>query len=177
MAARRLLIVMLILLGLSTLAAALVPPRTTDDDGTTETSTEATASIPTNTTPSGLYSPGVVVVKKGVAVLFANAGDQIELAVCSDEPDQVEVPSFGLVDTVARNKPALFDLLFEEEGTYGVQLVDADRVVARFKVGPPKPGSELATTDTDRLPQPERSCARQAGFRTKPPAPAEPGQP
>jgi hypothetical protein len=164
MAARRLLIVMLVLLGLSTLAAALVPPRTTQDAGTT-TGTEETEPGPTKSVPQGSFVPGVVAIEpKGISLLSVNAGDQVQLAVCWSKPDEVEVPSFGLVDPVAPAKPARFDLLFEDPGTYGVKLVNADRVVARIKVGPPRPADQLGTIDPDRLTGAERRCAGAAGF-------------
>jgi hypothetical protein len=165
MAARRLLIVMLVLLGLSTLAAALIPPRTTQDAGTTTGTTEETESVATEKAPKGAFVPGVVAVEpKGISLLSVSAGDQVQLAVCWSKPDEVEVPSFGLVDPVAPAKPARFDLLFEEPGTYGVKLVDADRVVARIKVGPRQPADELGTIDPDRLTGTERRCAESAGF-------------
>ena len=164
MAARRLLIVMLILLGLSTLAYALVPPRPTDDAATT-TTTEATEPVPADTAPHGSFVPGVVVVEpKGISMLSVNAGDQVKLAVCWSKPDQVEVPSFGLLDPVDSAKPAQFDLLFEEPGNYGVRLIDADRVVARIRVGGARKERELGTTDVDRLTGAQRKCAQAAGF-------------
>jgi len=166
MAARRLLIVMLVLLGLSTLAAALIPPRPTEDAGTTTGTTEATESVPTDTVPRGTFVPGVVAIRpRGISLLSVKAGDQVQLAVCWTKSDEVEVPSFGLVDPVAPAKPARFDLLFEETGTYGVKLLRADRVVARITVGRPRAAGELGTIDPDRLTGPEKRCAEFAGFR------------
>jgi hypothetical protein len=106
----------------------------------------------------------VAVEPKGISLLSINAGDQVQLAVCWSKSDQVEVPSFGRVDPVAPAKPARFDLLFEEPGTYGVRLVNADRVVARIKVGKPRGADELGTIDPDRLTGGERRCAQAAGF-------------
>jgi hypothetical protein len=165
MAARRLLIVMLVLLGLSTLAAALVPPRTTEDEDATTGTTAQTEPVPAKRPAGGSFVPGVVAIEpKGISLLSVNAGDQVQLAVCWSKSDEVEVPSFGLVDPVAPAKPARFDLLFEEPGTYGVKLVSADRVVARIKVGQPRPADELGTVDPDRLTGRERRCAQVAGF-------------
>lgn len=166
MAARRLLIVMLVLLGLSTLAAALVPPRTEQDGGTTTGATETTASVPTETMPRGALVSAVIAVKpKGIRLLSVNAGDQLNLAVCWSKPDQIEVPSFGLIDPVAPDKAARFDLLFEEPGkTYGVRLVGANRVVGRIRVRAGRSTGGLGTIDPDRLKGAERRCARSAEF-------------
>jgi hypothetical protein len=165
MAARRLLIVMLILLGLSTLAAALIPPRETSEDGTTAT-TEETASVPTETQPAGeQVSVAVPIRKRRVSVVPVDAGDQLALAICSKNPDQVEIPAFGLLEVVGPAEPATFQLLVEEPGTYGVRLVSADRVAVRIQVAKPAPADSESGSQR-KLKGPQRKCAELAGLPT-----------
>jgi hypothetical protein len=165
MAARRLLIVMLVLLGLSTLAAALVPPREPSEDTTTD-ATQETATTPTEAAPAGEVVPFAVPIDpKRILVVPATAGDQLELAICSKVPEQVEIPAFGLLETAEPAKPATFQLLVEQPGTFGVRLVNADRVVVRIQVA-------KAAKDTKRrigagkVTGPQRRCAALAGLPT-----------
>jgi len=144
MAARRLLIVMLVLLGISTLAAALVPTQDLQDDQTGSTAIgEAGA---TETEPPKQHQVGnhlevkirvggtqIPVVKSaGDSVL--DAGDRLTIEVACKCSDLVEIPGFGLIEAVAPGSPALFDLLLDEPGSYGIKLVTPDRVVARIEV-------------------------------------------
>jgi hypothetical protein len=164
MAARRLLIVMLILLGLSTLAASQIPPRESSDDAATDT-TETTASVPTETEPAGEEVPFAVPIRKRVSVVQVDAGDQLALAICSNQPDQVEIPAFGLLEAVGPAEAATFQLLVEEPGTYGVRLVNADRVAVRIQVaeaGPEESEAAPARKITGR----QRQCAELAGLPT-----------
>jgi hypothetical protein len=163
MAARRLLIVMLILLGLSTLAAALVPPQSLREGTTATTTTEGTETQPTETAPAGQLLNSVVVVKaKLVETISVGVGDQVSLLVCSQRPDQVEIPALGLIQPVSPQAPARFDLIFDSRDTYGVRLVDADRVVARIEVSPAAPGAGSGP-EGRRLSREQRRCAALAG--------------
>jgi hypothetical protein len=135
MAARRLLIVMLVLLGLSTLAAALIPPKSDRDDSTTTTPTQATQSTPAATAPQGgLFMKGIRVDGKRIPVVPIKVGDELLLTVRSRKPDQLEIPALGLVQAVAPNAPARFDILAEAKGSYGIRFVEADKLAARVEV-------------------------------------------
>jgi hypothetical protein len=142
MAARRLLIVMLILLGLSTLAAALVPTRPNEDEGTGSTiASEATESESSaaDTVPPGKPLGLTIRVGKGpVKVVPIHVGDQLTLIVRSTRADQLEIPSLGLLETVAPGLPARFEVFARAKGSLGIRYVDADRLVARIQVQPPK---------------------------------------
>lgn len=142
MAARRLLIVMLILLGLSTLAAALVPTRPNEDEGTGSTiASEATEteSSPADTVPPGKPLGLTIRVGKGpVKVVPIHVGDQLTLIVRSTRADQLEIPSLGLLETVAPGLPARFEVFARAKGNLGIRYVEADRLVARIQVQPPK---------------------------------------
>lgn len=156
MAARRLLIIMFILLGVSILAAALADPRLTREAGTAstiagDTETEAgaatgaetgveTTGVETDATPAGTVPIGkrlglsVTVGGGRVKVIPISVGDQLALTVSSRKTGLLEIPAFGLLEPVAPNAPARFDLLAAEPGNYGIRFVEADRVVARIEV-------------------------------------------
>src|SRR5262245_41193470 len=143
MAARRLLIVMLVLLGISTLAAALVPPRALRDDGTgstAATTTEPAETAAPNPVPAGtLLEAEIEVGGHDIPVVGTESqpvrvGDQLELSVTCHCRDLLEIPALGLVDAVAPDTPATFDLLPTQPGSYGIRLVEEGRVVARIEV-------------------------------------------
>jgi hypothetical protein len=177
MAARRLLIVMLILLGLSTLAAALVPPQALREGTTTTTTTEETVA-----TPPDMVAPGrdlkfkLRVGGKTAPVLSCEGkarrarsckplkvGDQLTLVVSSRRADQLEMPYFGLVDTVGPDQPASFAILPLEPGSYGIRFVSNLRIAARIVVE--KRGAETPG---------EKKPKREPGARSG--APAESGR-
>jgi hypothetical protein len=143
MAARRLLIVMLILLGLSTLAAALVPPQSLKE-GTGTTTTEATQPVPADTVPHGqCLSADITVGEGAVPVVPLPVGDQLSLKISSNQSDELEVPRLGLVEVVAPDLPAHFNILAESPGSYGIRFVNADMLAARVEVTPrPKAGGK-----------------------------------
>jgi hypothetical protein len=155
MAARRLLIVMLILLGLSTLAAALVPPRSLREGSTGPASTTR----PTTTTaspppPSGRSLAANIIVgatkETGTVPRLIRAclsdqpkvctpirvGDQLSLVVYSRKATQLEIPALGLVQAVAPEAPARFELLPDSPDIYGVLFAPSQKVAAQIKVLP-----------------------------------------
>jgi hypothetical protein len=138
MAARRLLIVMLVLLGISTLAAALIPPQSLRENATS-TATTTTATLPTATAPPQAPSGRSLGFKfkvdgRRVKVVQAEVGDQLRLQISSTRFGQLEVPAFGLVDTVGPDQPALFDLLVDRPGTIGIYYVGTNRLAAQIQV-------------------------------------------
>lgn len=140
MAARRLLIIMLVLLGISTLAAALVGNRPLRGEGTGSTiASETEPTVPPDTVPEG-EPLGISVIVGGakVKVIPMKVGDQLALILRSRKTDLLEIPALGLLEPVAPNAPARFDVFAQEAGSYGVRLVNADRVVARIEVTKPK---------------------------------------
>jgi len=147
--------VMLVLLGLSTLAAALLPPQALEEDTTGTTSTtEATETTPTETAPRGkeLAQQRIKVGGKRIPVVSCparlrrvkrcrpiEAGDQLSLVVSSTKADELEMPAFGLVDSVGPNKPARFEILVTSPGSYKLRFVSTGRIAARIVVE--KPGA------------------------------------
>jgi len=143
---------MLVLLGLSTLAAALVGNRPLNDEGTGSTiaSETETEPAPTDTVPAGELSSRAIEVggKNEVEVVPMKVGDQLELTVSSPRSAQVEIPALGLLEPVEPGAPARFDILGTEPATYGVRLVEGDRVVARIEItARGRDASEAATPE------------------------------
>lgn len=136
MAARRLLIVMLLLLGLSALAASQLPPQAVRE-GTTTTAEEETETGPTGTLPSGellTYRISVGAPKAPIRVMEARPGDQISLQVRSRHPVLVEIPALGLIEAAGPGVPARFQFLAQESGSYGVRVLNPNRLIARIEV-------------------------------------------
>ncbi len=152
-AARRLLIVMLVLLGISTLAAALVPaPEDRNGDDET-TSTASTASVPEAAAapaePEGRLLPPVAITVGGkfLPVVPIQLGDQIELTICSQRTDLVEIPKLGLFEAISPESPARVDVRPEAPGSYGINFVSDGSPAARIDVSDPKKG---APAESDR---------------------------
>ena len=148
MAARRLLIIMLVLLGVSTLAAALVGNRSLREEGTGSTiASETEPTVPPDTVPQGSPLEPVTVDVKGrrVTVVRVEVGDQLPLAVRARKADLVEIPALGLLEPVAPGAPARFDARAQAPASYGVRLVNADRVIARIEISKPKAKKQKKT--------------------------------
>jgi hypothetical protein len=145
MAARRLLIVMLILLGISTLAAALVPQHALRSPNAT-TATTTTTPAPTTTVaggPSPGYLPPTLITVGGKKVAFPvvsplHVGDQISLQVRSRFPTQLSIPAFGLVGFATPQAPAMFELIADQPGTFGILFEPSGKVAAQIRVVSPK---------------------------------------
>jgi hypothetical protein len=152
MAARRLIALMIVLLGIST-ALAILAPRDSNDP------TPTTAEAPHKGQPasSGGHEQGFTSEEpagdpgeKHVHLKISNAppptihvlpGQQLILNISGSFGDDVEIPGFGLVETVTPFAPAVFDFNADETGTFGVDTVESHRHVARIVVGavPPNP--------------------------------------
>jgi hypothetical protein len=143
MAARRLLILMLVLLAVSTLAAALVPPQAQREETTrrTETAGKGSKRAGKDRSQSGrLVKRTIEVRPRGAETIDLRRGDQLALTVRSGPADQVEIPAFGLIEDVAPDDPARFDLLPDRTGLFSVRLLEARRTIGRIRVGPtPRP--------------------------------------
>lgn len=129
MVARRLLVILLVLLGVSTLAAALAPNRDEDDDEPTTTKAAKPPTAEEKAARGELFKVKVDANAEGDRVVPVEVGDQLTLQVYSRDPDQIEIPDFGLIETVTRDGPATFDILLERPGSYDVvRLSDGGRV-------------------------------------------------
>lgn len=137
MAARRLVIVMVVLLGISVLATALLPEPEPERDAR-QGQAEAKPSRPA---PTGeLVTARVDATAPEPALIELRVGDQLALTVRSPRADQVEIPELGELRFVGRLAPARFDILVWEQATYAIRLADADRLIGRIEVAPPRHG-------------------------------------
>jgi hypothetical protein len=164
-AARRLVVVMLVLLAISTLAAALIPPPSKQAPSTEE-STGATTE-PTQSAPSGggkLVNARIDVGNAPAPTVVVERGDQLVLDVSAPFGDDIEIPAFGVTETVDPFAPAHFDLFANSRGTFPIRAVDARRVVGRIVVGPPGSGRcGVSTPLAPPGPATSRSCGPHDG--------------
>jgi hypothetical protein len=137
MAARRLLVVMLVLLGISTLAAAFIPTESADDEQTESTASESTEAQAPDPLPEGELLPPVRIEVGGktLPVVRLDLGDQIELVITSRRTDLLEIPAIGVVEPITPDRPTRIDFLARNTGSFGIRMIEADRVVARIEVG------------------------------------------
>lgn len=110
---------MVVLLAISTLTAALAPQIRREEDTTTST-TETTRASPLPTggervrvrLDTGAERPRGITLEEG---------DQLSLAVRSEEPAQIEIAGLGLLEDVLPLSPARFDVLATRAGTFAVR--------------------------------------------------------
>lgn len=156
MAARRLIIVLVLLLAASIVAATLAPNRTgrlvgvtdtTTTESTTTTEQTTTAPAPEPAAPAGTaLSRRIDASVKHPETVNALVGDQLALAVGSDPPRSIAIPSLGLTEFAAEDAPAHFNLLLRAPGTYAItDGDDPSLILGRIEVR--KPGAVGATKD------------------------------
>ena len=138
MAARRLVIVMLVLLAVSTLAAALVPTPESDDPQPPVTDTVTSGQGPeqeagaANGARSALVTARVRVGEGEPETVKVRTGDQLRLLVSGRLADDIAIPAFGLLETMAPFSPARFDLIVDRVGRFPIRAERAERVVGRI---------------------------------------------
>jgi hypothetical protein len=140
MAARRLLIVLVVLLAISTFTALLVPPQGTDEgeDETLGSTPAGTESRPPP--PRGeLVEASIDVDRAKVRSVQLELGDQLALEVRSRSFHQVVIGGFGLIDDVARDAPARFNLFADRTGRFAVRLLDRRETVGRIVIAARSP--------------------------------------
>ena len=140
MAARRLIMVLLVLLLVSSIAAALVPIVRSSRDTSTTTTIE-----PATQAPAGrLLVRRVDAAAHRTPDIRMHVGDELQLTIDSDRPDQVEIRALDLVEAVDLGAAAHFDILADQVRVYPVRLVDANKTIARIDVTAParKKGSQ-----------------------------------
>ena len=136
MAARRLIAVMLVLLFLSSLAAALAPVENTTNDEAPPPTPPATETVGSEgklvraTLDAGAEPP---------ETLRARVGDQLQLRVIGPQPGTIEIPAFGVTADLDPVAPAMFDLLLDRHGIFGVRMLETGRKVGRIAILPSRP--------------------------------------
>jgi hypothetical protein len=160
---------MLVLLAISTLAAALIPPPSRRATSTQQ-GTDATTQ-PLTPAPAGggeLVHARIEVGNAPAQTIAIERGDQLVLEVLAPFGDDIEIPAFGVTDTVDPFAPAYFDLFANRRGTYPVRAVDAGRVVGRIEVRAPESARCGVSTPRAPLgPATSRPCAHRGGPGSK----------
>ena len=126
MLARRLLFALAVLMALTALAAGLAPRPTQPGDGGQATST-----------PSGEPAPEPVEAtldaqSEGQRVQ-ARVGQVVRIVVNSTELDSVSLAEVG-TETAEPDSPARFELLAEVPGSYGIDLLEAERRIGTLEI-------------------------------------------
>jgi hypothetical protein len=130
MAARRLIVVLVVLLLISSIAAALIPVERSNRDESTTTTTQLPASKPAG----DLIVRRIDSRERHPEKIRMHVGDELQLTVEADRPDQAEIPALDQVEPVDLGAPAHFDILADQSGTFPVRLVEANRAIARIVV-------------------------------------------
>jgi hypothetical protein len=165
MAARRLVMVMLVLLGLSTLAAAFVPPPSSRNGTTTQEAQRRPPVRKEQAPPTGgrLVDARVAVTNGKPRTIRLRPGDELRLSVGGGFGDLVQIPAFGLTETMSPYSPASFDLIPDREGRFAVRAVDANRVAAWILVSEQPPGCAAARPRARPERQRPPGCGRRGG--------------
>ena len=129
MLARRLLLLIAILMGLTALAAGLAPPPPREPP----MPRSPTVAPPFDESPSTPVDLSVDASAPGAQSVAANAGELVHLTVTSDDLATIELENLGLVEPVAADSPAEFDLL-AVEGTYPIVVMETDKTVGTLEV-------------------------------------------
>jgi hypothetical protein len=129
MVARRLLVFVAVLMGLTALAAGLATPPGPRIPSRQQPilGTPIRAASPTVELSLDLAEPRTVTVAEG---------ENVELTVHGDELDAVELVGLDLLEPIAPDTPAVFNVLADRPGNYPVRIVSSGRVVGRLRVSP-----------------------------------------
>lgn len=122
-------------------ATALAPQPSQDSKTPAETKAEQIAAEPEPTRNGELLTVTIDADDRATRNVprRVTAGDQLQLEVTSEKPDQVEIRAFGQLQPVTPYAPAHFDLLLDKPGIYEVRLVEAGRVAGVIEVIPRTP--------------------------------------
>jgi hypothetical protein len=127
MLARRLLIALAVLMALTALAAGVAPrenPLRGDDQATT---------APASTSPAPKPVEAVLDAQAEGQRVEADVGQIVRLTVRSDELVTVSLDNYG-IETAESDSPAIFELLADEPGTIGIDLIDPDRRIGTVEI-------------------------------------------
>ena len=126
MLARRLLIALAVLMALTALAAGVAPRESAQQEGD-QTATPAASS------PAPAPVEEILDAQAEGQRVNAEVGQIVRLTVRSDELVTVAFAEFG-VETADSDSPAIFELLADEPGSYGIDLIDPDRRIGTLEI-------------------------------------------
>lgn len=141
---------MVVLLGLSTLSWALVPPPEENSDRPQQAAPpegDAGKKGEPEAEPAEA-EPRVITARMEVSndapkVVVVRPGDELRLEVSGSVGEDIEIPEFGLTDTMTPDAPARFSLIVDRKGEFEVRAVESAIVAGRIRAGmaPPEPAS------------------------------------
>ena len=182
MAARRLVIVMVVLLALSTVASQLVPapersaertrpePERKPREETGESGWTGYAQL-----PGSLITARLAISNKPQPPVRVRPGDQLRLSVAGTLGQDIEIPAFGLTETMSPSAPARFDILIDRTGTFPVRAVESGRPVGRIVSTrcAPSPGAREGGSKARGCDPRGRPATKAAGRSARNPSAAE----
>ena len=129
MLARRLLVLVAVLMGLTAVAAGFAtrPPTRPITQQATPTPGSSHPASPLEERFVSLSEPTDVRVEEG---------SELRLTVRGDALDTVELVGLDLLEAVAPDSPATFDLIADRPGTYPIRFLDSGERAGRLKVSP-----------------------------------------
>jgi hypothetical protein len=127
MLARRLLIALAVLMAITALAAGLAPRE--DAPGEGDQTATPVASSPAPEPVEKVLDAG----SEGQRV-EAEVGQLVRITVRSDELDTVSLEEVG-IETTEPDSPAIFELLADVPGSYGIDLLQAGRRIGTLEIG------------------------------------------
>ena len=127
MLARRLLIALALLMAITALAAGLAPRESAHREDASPT--PSTSAAPEAEPVEEVLDAG----SEGQRV-EAEVGQLVRITVRSDELDTVSLEEVG-IETTEPDSPAIFELLADVPGSYGIDLLQAGRRIGTLEIG------------------------------------------
>jgi hypothetical protein len=117
---------------LAALAAQVAPPPERSDQSAEPTPTVAE---PRRSAESGqIIERTLKVGGAGTTLIQASPGQTIRLVVEGDSLASVELKGLDIIETVAPDSPAMFDIYADREGTFPVVALESEREIARIEI-------------------------------------------
>jgi hypothetical protein len=126
MLARRLLIALAVLMALTALAAGVAPRENAPGD-------DEPAATPAATSAAAKPVEQVLDAQGEGQRVEAKVGQMVRLTVRSDELATVSLEEVG-IETADVDSPAIFELLADAPGSYGIDLIDPDRRIGTLEI-------------------------------------------
>jgi hypothetical protein len=130
MPARRMLLLVAILMGITAIVAGFAAPVSRTPAGPAP---EAVPAVPAQRAAAPVEETVSVAAPRTVAV---GEGDLVRLTVTGQVSDVVELVGLDLLEPIAPETPAVFDVHADRAGRYPIRLTDDERDVGALKVTP-----------------------------------------
>lgn len=127
MLARRLLIALAVLMALTALAAGIAPR----DNALRGDEQAATPTVSGSPAPAPVEQ--VLDAQSEGQRVQAKVGQLVRITVRSDELATVSLENIG-IETADTDSPAIFELLADVPGSYGIDVIDPDRRIGTLEI-------------------------------------------